>query len=219
MCQCPCIYLHPSASRAHTHTRLSVGLIVDQHVLMQPDHRPTHTHTHTKQNKTVLRPGEEKRDRGIAEALHAIGSTHHIMNDFQTAIPYLKVRTSMHLFLQYMYVPRIQFKSVCVHIRYISVAGAISCTDIHISTPDPMLKKNKHTQEALEVRKAAAAASKAGEGTTTTIPASERTIMEEEDWEDEEGEGKDQGNEEEEREAVMEMTYTLASTYAKVDGE
>lgn len=42
--------------------------------------------------KTVLRPGEEKQDRGIAEALHAIGATHHIMQDFPTAVPYLKVR-------------------------------------------------------------------------------------------------------------------------------
>lgn len=40
----------------------------------------------------VLSEGEVKRDAGIAEALHEIGSTHHIMADFATAIPYLKVR-------------------------------------------------------------------------------------------------------------------------------
>ena len=67
--------------------------------------------------------------------------------------------------------------------------------------------RTRAKQEALEVRKAAAAAGKAGEG-TGTIPASEA----EEDWEAEEGlEWVD-----EEQEAIVDMMYTLASTYAKV---
>lgn len=43
----------------------------------------------------MLSKGEEKCDAGIAEALHEIGSTHHILADFGTAIPYLKVILSM----------------------------------------------------------------------------------------------------------------------------
>ncbi len=70
-------------------------------------HHASHSHTlslllssfspypipfHRTAGRAVLSPGEEKRDAGIAEALHAIGSTHHIMADFPTAIPYLKAR-------------------------------------------------------------------------------------------------------------------------------
>lgn len=72
--------------------------------------------------------------------------------------------------------------------------------------------RTRAKQEALEVRKAAAAAGKAGEG-TGTIPASEA----EEDWEAEEGlEGEGVEGVDEEQEAIVDMMYTLASTYAKV---
>ena len=68
----------------------------------QPVHpsRPSHiirfvTSSHTTccfpPSSSVLAEGEEKRDAGIAEALFEIGSTHHLMADFPTAIPYLKV--------------------------------------------------------------------------------------------------------------------------------
>lgn len=67
------------------------------------------------------------------------------------------------------------------------------------------------------MRKAAAAAAKAGEGVERAIPASEADRMAEEDWEVEEGlEGEGEGEAaDEEQEAIVDIMYTLASTYAK----